>query len=342
MIISEELKELIKDRIDPAALVASLGFRITRSTSSEVRAPCIIHGGDNPTAFSMRVETKKWKCFTKKCEMSNDGKTDNDIIALTMKVLGLSFIDALQFLADYVGLGVDVRASTSEISPEYYQKKDIDRFVKRSLKVAKPLRPSPRIEDNTILSYVKARDSYFLDQGFSEEILDRFEIGLMTDRWGIPRASIPIRDDKGVLVGVSLRRTDGDEEPRYLLDWSLEKDKILYNLFSAKQTDASYLIIVEGFKACWAVVEAGYSNVVACMGSVVTEGQLSLLEISRYMSCILLLDGDSAGRDGMERSIPRLSRLMKTVPLYLPDDLSPDSFSRDELKELINTYSLLM
>ncbi len=337
MAVPEEIKTLIKDSVDVESLLVHLGFKVTRTTSSEVRAPCIIHGGDNPTAFSMRLETRKWKCFTHKCELSKDGKVDNDLIALVMKASGLPFYDALQVLSDYSGLGIDVRASEFNVSPEYSQKRDMERFMRRANSVY-TTRPATNLKEETILGYKLARDSYFIDQGFSAETLDFFEIGSMIDRMGVPRASIPIRDERGELLGVSLRRTDGDEEPRYVLSHKFPKDLVLYNLQGGRQLDGT-IIVVEGFKACWAVHEARYSAV-ACMGSVVTEGQFHLLVNAGFERVVLMLDGDKAGRDGTEASYAKLRKAFDTVIAYLPDGRSPDDFDRSELRAFIELHVL--
>jgi len=336
MAVPEEVKTLIKDSVDVESLLLHLGFKITRSTGSEVRAPCVIHGGDNPTGFSMRLATRKWKCFTHKCELSKDGKVDNDLIALVMKASGLPFFDALQVLSDFSGLGIDVRANEFNVSPDYNQKKDMERFMRRANSVS-PTRPTSNLKEETILGYKVARDSYFIDQGFSVVTLDFFEIGSMIDRWGVMRASIPIRDERGELLGISLRRTDGDEEPRYVLSHKFPKDLVLYNLYRAKQMGGT-VILVEGFKACWALYEAGYPNVVACMGSVLTDGQFHLLVNSGISRVVLLLDGDGAGRDGTTASYGKLHKAFQTTVISLPDNKSPDDFDRVELNEYVALF----
>jgi DNA primase len=137
---------------------------------------------------------------------------------------------------------------------------------------------------------------------------------------------------------MSARRTDGDDEPRYKIEYAFEKSRVLYNLCTARRTESDQVIIVEGFKAAWAVHEAGFPCVVACMGSVITDDQVSLLVSSRFMKCVLMFDGDKAGRDGMAISLPKLERALRVLPAYLPDGISPDSISREELRDFLNIH----
>ncbi len=336
--IPEEVKTQIKEAVDIESLLMCLGFKVTKSSNSEVRAPCIIHGGDNPTGFSIRTETRKWKCFTGRCEVNGEGRAENDLVALVMRTQNLSFIDALQFLSDFSGLHIDVRSNDFVEDEGYKYKRDASRFVKMASRILRPTRPPSMLSEAQQAAYIVNRDDYFVQQGFHPETLETFQIGGLWDRSGVKRATIPIHDDGGNLVGLSARRTDNDDEPRYEIEYKFQKGKVLYNLHNAKQYGSDLIIIVEGFKACWAVHEAGFPNVAACMGSVITEDQVSLLVSSQFMRCVLLLDGDESGRDGTERSVPKIERALKVIPAYLPDNISPDSISRDELRDFLNIH----
>ena len=139
-------------------------------------------------------------------------------------------------------------------------------------------------------------------------------------------------------MSISARREDGDEEPRYLLDKEFQKGRVLYNLHGAAQAGSDTVIVVEGFKALWAVYEAGFKNVVACMGSMVAEEQVLALCVSGFLNCILMLDGDKAGRKGTPISEKRLKQAFNVTTIHLPEGESPDSFLRQELSNLLEMY----
>jgi DNA primase len=332
--ISKDIKQLVKDSVDAETLLSSLGFKLVATASNELRGPCLLHGGDNPTAFSFRTDTNRWRCYTKKCEQSRDGSTDNDLIAIIQKTNNLNFVDSLQYLADFACLGIDVKDSESTGKEDFSSRKDITKFVRRSNKVA--VSPEVGVSEEVLQGYKRDRDFYFVEQGFKEETLEKFEIGAMIDNKGVKRATIPIRDENGKLLGTSARRESGNEEPRYKISFGLKKDKVLYNIRGAIESGSDTVILVEGFKAAWAVYEAGYKNVVACMGAAVTRGQLMLLTRSGFMKCAIMFDGDSAGDSGMETALPHLNKMFTTVtPVYLPEGISPDDMSRDELSSLL-------
>lgn len=333
--VDEDLKELVKQSVDVELLLISLGFKVARTGPKELRAPCRVHGGDNPTAFSIRTDTRKWKCFTKKCEQGANGQTSNDLISLVMRVNGCNFITAFNYLADISG--VDVRSAGTSYDT-MRRDKEIKRFTNSVKRASSFNEVKQLLTEEEVAAFVSARDDYFLKAGFLPSTLEYFEIGAKYDKFGIKRATIPIRDHRGIIVGVSSRREDSDKEPRYLIESSFEKGKVLYNLHRALESKPEYLILVEGFKACWAVHEAGFSNVIACMGSSITEDQVNLLVSSNISKCIVMLDGDAAGRRGTESSLKMLGKAFNVHGFYLPDDVSPDSegFSRSNLREFID------
>lgn len=330
MFFDKEYTYYLKQSVDVEELLIYLGFKATKTTDNQIRACCKIHGGDNPSAFSIFKNTGSWCCFTRKCE---DGAV-NDVFGLVMKVEQCTFVEAVSFLAKFTGIYPE--NVSSALSVEQKIKTDTKRFtnlVKKTKTVNLPL-----MSESLVDFYKQQRDGYFLKQGFCVSTLDRFEIGSKLDEDGIKRATVPIRDHKGNLVSISGRRVDSDEEPRYRLERNFKKCDVLYNFYDAVKTDQDTVIIVEGFKALWAVYEAGFSNVVACMGKDIGGGQEKLLYSSKFSNCLILFDGDSAGITGAERVVCKLSKGFKVIPIFLSDNCSPDSLPREDLRELISFY----
>jgi DNA primase len=330
--------QLIKDAVDVELLMLNLGFKIFRKTYDELRAPCALHGGDNPTAFSMRLSSKRWKCFTRRCELSLGDRPDNDIIALVQKAKRVSFVQALQYLAEFSGISL---TEAGEVDParvaKFKRERDIQKFVGTINRLSSRESPLPAISEEAVAGYRDNKDTFFEDQGFATETLDLFEVGAKTDERGVRRATIPIRDHLGNLVSISGRREDGDTEPRYKLEKNFEKSKVIYNLNLALQTGCNTIIIIEGFKACWAVVEAGYFNCGAVMGSVVTYPQQMLLAKCGFTNCLLMLDGDESGRKGAKQSAPQLRKFFNTRVIDLPDGICPDDLDRRELSSILES-----
>jgi len=250
----------------------------------------------------------------------------------------ISFRDALMTLSDYTGISLEEDKKDDETISRLRSEKDIRAYVSMSNRLSRREDELPELPEKRIKEYCSRRTDYFLKFGFLPSTLEYFQIGSKIDSEGVERATVPIRDHLGNVVSISGRRTDSDEEPRYKLDWKFPKSKILYNLNNALISGSDTIIIVEGFKACWAVYEAGFNNVAACMGSLVVPEQALVLASTGFTKCLLMLDGDGSGYNGMEKSIPLVSRLMRTVPVYLENKLSPDDFTRQDLKDLLDIY----
>lgn len=317
----------IKQVIDPELVLNYLGFHIIRRTPKELRGPCKIHGGDNPTGFRFNTETKTWCCYTKHCEA--DG--DRDLVGLVQKATGQSFVESVKFLADLAGVSLDNQEYLSEEFLKLKQQQEIRKEVRR-FKADTPVTnfyPEEALED-----LMRNRTSYFVDRGFPENLLDFYEIGGMTDSQGVHRETIPIRDEDGNLLTVSARRTDSDEDPKYLLLKNIPKGVTLYNLCTAKHYLGlpRTLILVEGFVDVWNLALYGVYNVVAAMGTDLTPQQVRLLRIYAE-EIIVAFDPDEAGRKGTERVMKALQWAAQVRKLELPDGKDPKNLDQVDINK---------
>ncbi len=335
----------LKDLVDPAQLVMSLGFNISYDSQDEIRAPCIIHGGDNRTAFCFKKGSKRFYCYTKGCE-NDGGEVNNDIISLVMKVNKCSFSAAIKFLSNMTGFNIEDGEVGAGEEAEAKRTREKNKFIRGTMNVSEVL---PTVPEEVVREYISCGAKYFETLGISRDIIDRFELGTTVDFEGVERGTIPIRDEYGRLVSISGRRTDGNGEPRYRLVKEFKKRKVLYNLNNIVYTTPSgglqckskfndKVIIVEGFKALWHVHTCGFENVVAVMGKVIRPEQKNLLVKCGVGYTYLLLDGDEAGRDGMEKSLLLLQGKVNVCPIYLPQGKSPDDIDMNELKDLIAMF----
>lgn len=321
--ITNTVKEMIKSAVDPEHLLTMLGFSIYRRSANELRGPCVVHGGDNKTAFRFRKDKKTWVCFTKQCHLTYG----SDSIGLVQGVLKYDFEEAVRFLSDMTGISTEdgKEGRFNEIRNELEMKK-FSKMRKREYI------PPSDVSEYNLTQYRAMRTDYF-EKWFPPSVLETFEIGgSYFDRYSIQRELIPIRDNDGKLVAFSGRSLE-EIEPKYLLTNGFSKDKVLYNLYRAKEhlneKNKYTLIVVEGFKAVWYLNMYGFDNVVACMGSKITPGQINLL--CKYAhKVVLLLDGGSAGRDGIDAALVDLRGKIKTEAIYIPDDgKSPDDYPPD-------------
>jgi DNA primase len=331
MKIQPETIANIKLTVDPESVLSHLGFRIVKRGGKELRGPCKVHGGDNITGFRFNLETRTWCCYTRHCE----GDDSRDLVGLVQKTLNVSFVEAVRFLADIAGVDLNNQEDLSEQYLEMKQKREMEQEIKRS----QPASPVTNFFPELVLDELKPqRTSYFEDRGFPAELLDFYEIGGFTDGKGIHRETIPIRSEDGELLTISGRRTDSNEDPKYLLMKNINKGTTLYNLDVAKWYTGDVesggdrtLILVEGFVDVWGLAMQGVFNVVAAMGTDITPNQRDLL--SKYAeNVIIMLDADDAGRVGAERVNKMLERIVTTNVVILPDGKDPKDFTYNDVK----------
>ncbi len=329
----------LKESVDLHNLLYSLGFKITNENTREIRCTCIVHGGDNRSAFRFNKDKRTWICFTHKCHEEHG----YDIIGLIKGVLNLDFIGALEHLKKLVGDNV-VNASYMT-SRKFSSSRDS--FIKE---YSKPARPNYVNEDH-LRSYRPLRSQSFQrDDSFSKETLDYFEIaGGLTDKWNVLRDIIPIRDAAGELQAYSLkdvRRNPPDSSYKYLITEGFIKDQVLYNMHNAKiYSDNFPLIVVEGFKSVWRLYDYGIYNVVAAIGSFITEGQMKLLKAYAVCGVVVLFDVDEAGKTGADLAKEYLKK--ENVDTHIvtiaredvkKEDDGPAELSAEQAYRYLNEY----
>lgn len=322
----------LREAVDAEQLLRTLGFEISSVKDGEVRAACAIHGGDNKTSFRMNTKTKRWVCFSHHCEED----IGFGVIDLVKFKLNMSFKEAVRYLESITGIDV-----YDEIGFVLYKR---HRDRQETIRLVDNRRIPPALTDEVFLnSFRKFRSSYFEQPdhgGFSKELLDEFEVGGgYVDKFGFQRDVIPIRDHRKRLLAYSARDITGkaDENYKYLLTEGFDKDKVLYNLYRAKEYIglSRIIIVVEGFKAVWNMHRAGYKNTVACMGSYITKGQRNLL-YSNAFKVIILFDGDTAGVKGTIRALDDMKGKIDIVPLFLPyTGKDPGDLTTEELRSIV-------
>ena len=219
----------------------------------------------------------------------------------------------------------------------------------------------------------RAAASYLRGRGVAEETVSRFELGYapsgrrvlfeaLTAR-GIPAAQVieaglaarpedggapfdrfrdrvmfPIRDAQGRCVAFGGRALSPEARAKYLNSPEtplFDKSRTLYNIGPgrAAAAKAGGLIVVEGYMDAVALAQAGIENVVANLGTALTEHHLRLLWRCAEEP-VIALDGDAAGRRAAARvaemALPLLEPGRSLRVALLPEGLDPDDLARRE------------
>lgn len=184
-----------------------------------------------------------------------------------------------------------------------------------------------------------------LREGHTEEALER--AGLAVRRDGGPlrdrfrgRLMVPIHDARGRIVGFGGRTLEG-REPKYLNSPEtplFDKSALLYNAHRARGPAhrAGRLYVVEGYLDAVALAQAGVEEVVASLGTALTEAQVRLAwQLAEEP--VLCFDGDKAGRAAAHRAIDRILPLLSQGHsfhfLALPEGQDPDDLVRSGGRE---------
>ncbi|MDP9236486.1 MAG: DNA primase [Chloroflexota bacterium] len=337
--------EEIKQRVDIVDLV-SRHVALKRS-GRDFMAPCPFHQERTPS-FHVSPARQTWHCF-------GACGTGGDIFAFVMKKDACEFRDALRTLADYAGVTLDQhrdpqqdahRARMFEINEAasaFFHAALLDESGPhaKTAQAARAYLEERRLSSASVemfqIGYApNSWDAVTLHLGVRGMTADEVrEAGLAVpgergayDRFR-HRLVFPIRDERGRVAGFGGRLLPGEalgageHQPKYVNTSQspiFDKGAILYALDLAKDAirTQGVAVIVEGYMDVIAAHEHGFANVVASMGTALTERQVGLLK--RYTrNLVLALDADAAGSEGMLRGHDVLESVLDHESVPVPN-----------------------
>lgn len=158
-------------------------------------------------------------------------------------------------------------------------------------------------------------------------------LGLHSDKGHLlisNRTIFPIRDLQGNVIAFAGRRIDEDQGPKYINTKDsllFNKSRTLYGLYEAAPyiRKHGYVIIVEGYADVIALAAVGIRNVVAPMGTALTEAHADI--IARFTrEAVTMFDGDDAGTKARRRAHVHLQQTrIRPGHVELPDGQDPDT-----------------
>lgn len=341
-----------------------------KQTSRMISMSCPIHGGDNPSALNLYPDGDhyrgNWKCRTHGCEQT----FKSSIIGFIRGVLShnqtgwlkdgdetVSFAATLSFVKKMLKDNFD----NVKVSKQSVEKNTFTSFVSNI--TPSPKDDLPKISRRNIRQSLVIPAAYFVDRGFSTDILNKYDVGLC-DKIGkemYGRAVAPIYDNEHqYMVGCTGRsihskcircssyHNPNDECPSEDNKWKYSKWKHnfgfktqnhLYNMWYAKDyiRESRTIVIVESPGNVWKLEECGFRNSVAIFGSSMSDTQKMLIDASGAMQMILLLDNDDAGHKATNTISKKCSR---TYNIYTPQFITSDIAEMDN-KTIIAELSKL-
>ncbi|MDW7614512.1 DNA primase [Peribacillus simplex] len=313
---------------------------------------CPFHGENSPS-FSVSAEKQIFHCF-------GCGAGGN-IFTFLMDIEGYNFVESAKVLAEKGNVPLDVEINKDS------KRSNMPAGSQQMVEAHDLLR---KFYHHLLVNTKEGQDAleYLLKRGFTEETIEKFQIGYSLDSWdfvskfllkrGFPaeymeqagliiyrekdesyfdrfrnRVMFPIMDHQGNTIAFS-GRAMGDDEPKYLNSPEtpiFNKSKTLYNFHHARPhiRKKEQVVIFEGFADCISAVRAGVENSVATMGTALTEQHIQLLK--RNTDQILICyDSDSAGLNAANRAVNMLQDHDFSVKVaHMPDNLDPDDYIKE-------------
>jgi DNA primase len=310
-------------------------------------ACCPFHGEKTPS-FSVSPTKQFYHCFG--CGAHGTA------ISFLMEYNGMGFRDAVQELAEGVGMTLPIEANREQSLEKARVSASLGEVMSAAMQFyRRQLKASP-----VAIEYLKSR-------GLTGEIAAKFALGYAPDDWqGLKgavedytssalkdcglvidsdegrrydrfrdRVMFPILDQRGNVIGFG-GRVIGKGEPKYLNSPEtplFEKGRELYGLFHAKRAirDHNTVIVVEGYMDVVALAQAGVENAVATLGTATTPMHVEkLLRLADNL--VFCFDGDKAGQRAawraLEQSLPVVQDGKEVRFLFLPAEDDPDTFVR--------------
>lgn len=328
----------IKARLDIVDVVG--GYVQLKKAGRTYKGLCPFHSEKTPS-FVVNPDRQTWHCF-------GACGTGGDIFSFIQRVENVDFPEALRLLGERAGVDVQPRTTADQAEDET-RRRLFDLHTVAAQLFYNQLLSAPAAA--SVRDYLARRQvddatrdrfqlGYALDswdallsalnsRGFRPDEVEA--AGLAIARDGQPdgghydrfrgRLIFPIRDERGRVIGFG-GRTLGDATPKYLNSPQtllFDKSHCLYGLDLAKEAirRSSMAVVVEGYMDVVSLHQRGFQNVVASLGTALTEQQVALA--ARHASTLVLaLDADSAGSAATLRGLQVASRAVATARRRMP------------------------
>jgi DNA primase len=314
--------EEIKERLDIVDFIS--GYLPLKKAGRTYKGLCPFHAEKTPS-FVVFPHSQTWHCF-------GACGTGGDIFTFLMQRDGVDFPEALRRLAERAGVILEPPTPQSEVidkrrakllemhtaGAQYYHHllcHAADAADARAYLNRREVNQDTigRFQLGYALNAWEGLKAFLLKRGYSEEdlvtggLLVRKESGEGSyDRFR-NRLIIPIRDAQGQVIAFGARALAPNDVPKYLNSPQtplFDKGRTLFGLDMARQPirEADQVVIVEGYMDVLSAHQRGHANVVAGMGTALTEAQLRQLKrLTKHF--VLALDADSAGNAATLRGI---------------------------------------
>ena len=322
---NDEILDEIRSRNDIVSTISQ--YMTLKRKGRNYFGLCPFHNEKSPS-FSVSPDKQIFHCFG--CGVGGD------VINFVKKIENIGFLDSVRLLAEKSGIQLPNDISKAEeenikfknrvykineLAAKFYH----ENLYKPTSKIAQDYIKKRKLNNATLKSFLMGYASnssnellrYLKEQGFTEdELLASCLIG-KSDRGYYDkfrnRLMIPIRDERGRFIAFGGRVLD-DSKPKYINSPEnivYSKGRNLFGLNVAREGvhgPLKRLLIVEGYMDAISLYQRGITNVVASLGTALTDSQGRLLRRNTEQ-VILGYDADGAGQQAIIRGMEILKSM---------------------------------
>ena len=338
---SDELIEEIRSSNDIVDVISQ--YVILKRSGRNFFGLCPFHKEKSPS-FSVSPDKQIFHCFG--CGVGGN------VIHFVSKIENINFKETLELLANRANIPLPTLDTSyqdnkkamlkskvyeiNEIAAKFYH----ENLYKPTSKEAQEYIKKRRLDNRTLKSFLIGYSGTFdelsrilKEKGYTDEEILASSLGVKAENGRIldrfrRRLMIPIQDATGRFIAFGGRVLD-DSKPKYINSPEnivYSKGRNLFGLNIAKKGDTKKIIIVEGYMDAISLYQRGITNVVASLGTALTENQGRLLR-KNSEQIIIGYDADGAGQAATLRGLEILQNMgcdIRVLQIYGAKD--PDEF----------------
>ncbi len=337
---SEEIIEEVRQSNDIVDIISQY-VRLKRS-GRNFFGLCPFHNEKSPS-FSVSPDKQIFHCFG--CGVGGN------VFTFLTKIEGINFIEAVQMLAERSNIQLPTLENNGDSAKELLKSKIYklneftanyyhERLYKPESKIAQEYIKKRKLSNETLKSFKIGFSGKFNElykelkkQGFEDKemfesgLINRNERGEYIDRYR-NRLMFPICDARGRVIAFGGRVLD-DSKPKYINSPEnvvYSKGRNLFGLNVAKKGDIKKILVVEGYMDVISLHQRGITNVVAPLGTALTQQQGWLLR-KNSEQIILSFDSDEAGLTAKIRALDILQDMGCDIRILQMDGAKdPDEY----------------
>ena len=340
---SDELLEEIRSRNDIIDVISQ--YVVLKRSGRNYFGLCPFHNEKSPS-FSVSPDKQIFHCFG--CGVGGN------VFHFITKIENISFVESVQMLAERAGVNLPtignyedekvakLKAKVYDVnnfSAEFYHQN----LYKPTAKPGQEYIKKRKLDNNTLKAFKIGYSGEFDElykalrkEGFEDEeilasgLVNKTKEGRYIDRYR-HRVMFPIQDVRNRVIAFGGRVLD-DSKPKYINSPEnivYSKGRNLFGLNVAKKSNPGImkrLLIVEGYMDAISLYQRGITNVVASLGTALTDAQGRLLRKSTEQ-VILGYDSDGAGQAAIVRGMEILKNMGCDIRvLQISGAKDPDEF----------------